>query len=336
MKNKISNNPIRVGVIGSGSWGTAIVKMHANNLPSVNWWVRNSDTLKSIELNKKNPNYLSNVNLDLNKLNLNSDINITINNSDYLVLAVPSAFLVSSLNKINTSLDKKIIFSAIKGIVPEKNTTIGSFLNKNFNIPYNNIGVITGPCHAEEVALKKLSYLTIACPDLKKSKLFASAISCNYINTIASDDIYGTEYSSILKNIVSIAVGISIGLGYGDNFRSVLVSNAIREIKRFVDAVHPINRDINESAYLGDLLVTSYSKFSRNRIFGEFIGRGLSIEESHKKLKMIAEGYFSVKCINKINESFSIDMPITNAVYNILYNKKSVKNEIQHLSELMS
>ena len=336
MGNKISNTSIRVGVIGSGSWGTAIIQMLTNNLPLVNWWVRNPDTLKSIELNKKNPKYLSNVNLDLKKLNLNSDINIIVNNSDYLVLAVPSAFLVSSLNKINDSINKKIVFSAIKGIVPEKNTTIGAFLNKNFNIPYNNIGVITGPCHAEEVALKKLSYLTIACPDLKKSKLFASVISCNYINTIASDDIYGTEYSSILKNIVSIAVGISIGLGYGDNFRSVLVSNAIREIKRFVDAVHPINRDINESAYLGDLLVTSYSKFSRNRIFGEFIGRGLSIKESHEKLKMIAEGYFSVKCINKINESLCIDMPITSAVYNILYNKNSVKNEIQHLSQLMS
>ncbi|MEC8853056.1 MAG: NAD(P)H-dependent glycerol-3-phosphate dehydrogenase, partial [Bacteroidota bacterium] len=196
--------------------------------------------------------------------------------------------------------------------------------------------VLTGPCHAEEVAMEQLSYLTIASQDVKKADWFANKIACRYIKTNISDDIYGTEYAAVLKNVVALAGGICHGLGYGDNFQAVLISNAIREIKRFVDGVHPIERDIKESAYLGDLLVTAYSQFSRNRTFGEMIGRGYSVNAAQMQLKMVAEGYYSVKCIDEINSKQKIDMPISKAVYNILYDKKSPKNQMRLLADRLN
>jgi len=220
--------------------------------------------------------------------------------------------------------------------VPENNTIIGEFLHNQYDVDFENIGVLTGPCHAEEVAMERLSYLTIASQDVKKAKWFAKQISCRYIKTNISDDIYGTEYAAVLKNVVALAGGICHGLGYGDNFQAVLISNAIREIKRFVDGVHPIERDIKESAYLGDLLVTAYSQFSRNRTFGEMIGRGYSVNAAQMQLKMVAEGYYAVKCINEINEKQKIEMPIAEAVYNILYDKKSPKNQMRLLSERLN
>lgn len=323
-------------MIGSGSWGTAIIKMLSENISSINWWVRNKETLNYIKSYNKNPKYLSNVELNLSKLRLSSDINEVFKSSDYLILAVPSSFLNSSLKNITCDIKNKVVFSAIKGIVPEKNIIVGDYIHNFLNIPYHNIGVITGPCHAEEVALERLSYLTIACSNLKNADFFSKKISSKYINTSISDDIYGTEYSSILKNIIAIAVGISRGLGYGDNFQAVLVSNAIQEISRFVNAVHPISRDINESAYLGDLMVTCYSQFSRNRVFGEMIGMGSDIKSAQVNLKMIAEGYHSVKCIHEVNQSLSVKMPIINAVYNILYQNASPKNQIKILSNKIS
>ena len=264
--------------------------------------------------------------------NIGSDINSVIENSDLIVLAVPSAFLKSTLKNLTVSLKGKIIISAIKGIIPENNTIVGEFIHNQYDVPYKNIGVLTGPCHAEEVALERLSYLTVACSDLEKASFFANSISGRYIKTTVSDDIYGTEYASVLKNVVALASGICHGLGYGDNFQAVLISNAIREIKRFVDKAHPINRDIKESAYLGDLLVTSYSQFSRNRTFGEMIGRGYSVNSAQLQLKMNAEGYYAVKCIMELNEKTNVEMPITKAVYNILYEKKSVQKEISDLT----
>ena len=271
-----------------------------------------------------------------NKLNISSDINEIVENSDYLVLAVPSAFLKSTLESLKTPIKDKIIISAIKGIVPENNTIVGEFIHNQYNVPYVNIGVITGPCHAEEVALERLSYLTIACSDVEKAEFFANAISGRYIKATVSDDIYGTEYAAVLKNVIALASGICHGLGYGDNFQAVLVSNAIREIKRFVDGVHPIERDIKESAYLGDLLVTAYSQFSRNRTFGEMIGRGYSVNAAQMQLKMVAEGYYAVKCIDEINAKQKIDMPISEAVYNILYDKKSPKNQMRLLADKLN
>ncbi len=329
-------NKKNIGVIGGGSWATSIVKMLCENVNSINWWMRNEDSISHIETYGHNPNYISDAELKKEKLNISSDINSVIENSDLIVLAVPSVFLKSTLNNLNVSLKEKIIVSAIKGIVPENNTIVGEFIHNQYDVPYKNIGVLTGPCHAEEVALERLSYLTVACSDVEKAEFFANSISGRYIKTNVSDDIYGTEYSSVLKNVVALASGICHGLGYGDNFQAVLISNAIREIKRFVDKVHPINRDIKESAYLGDLLVTAYSQFSRNRTFGEMIGRGYSVNSAQLQLKMIAEGYYAVKCISEINEKLNVEMPINQAVYNILYNRKSVRKEIANLTEKLN
>jgi len=329
-------NKFKIGVIGGGSWATAIVKMLCENVDSVNWWMRNEEAIDHINSYGHNPNYISDAELKKSKLNLSSDINEVVKNSDYLVLAVPSAFLKSTLQSLEIPLKDKIMISAIKGIVPENNTIVGEFIHNQYDVPYENIGVITGPCHAEEVALERLSYLTIACSDIEKADFFANAISGRYIKTTVSDDIYGTEYASVLKNVIALASGICHGLGYGDNFQAVLVSNAIREIKRFVDQAHPIDRDIKESAYLGDLLVTAYSQFSRNRTFGEMIGRGYSVNSAQLQLKMIAEGYYAVKCIMEINEKLKVEMPITEAVYNILYNRKSAKKQIKLLTDKLN
>ena len=329
-------NKKNIGVIGGGSWATAIIKMLCENVNSVNWWMRNEDAINHVETYGHNPNYISDAELKKSKLFLSSDINTIVKESDYLVLAIPAVFLKSTLKNLDVSIKDKVIISAIKGIVPENNTIVGEFIHNQYNVPYENIGVITGPCHAEEVALERLSYLTVACNDIQKAEFFANSISGRYIKTTVSDDIYGTEYAAVIKNIIALASGVCHGLGYGDNFQAVLISNAIREIKRFLDKIHPINRDIKESAYLGDLLVTSYSQFSRNRTFGEMIGRGYSINSAQLQLKMIAEGYYAVKCISEINEKLNVDMPITQAVYNILYDKKSAKKQIKILTNRLN
>lgn len=326
----------KIGVLGGGSWATSIIKMLCENVGSVNWWMRNEEVINHIKTYGHNPNYISDAELKKEKLELSSNINEVVKNSDYIVLAIPSVFLKETLKKLIIPLKDKVVISAIKGIVPENNTIVGDFLHNQYEVSYQNIGVVTGPCHAEEVALERLSYLTVACGDKDKAEFFANSISGRYIKTTVSDDIYGTEYAAVLKNVIALASGICHGLGYGDNFQAVLVSNAIREIKRFVDTVHPIKRDIKESAYLGDLLVTAYSQFSRNRTFGEMIGRGYSIHSAQLQLKMIAEGYYAVKCIAEINEKVKVDMPITEAVYNILYDGKSAKKQIKLLTDCLN
>lgn len=323
----------KIAVIGGGSWATAIIKMLGENLDSFHWWMRNEDTINHIKKFGHNPNYISSAELKKTKINITSDINEIVNEADCLILAVPSAFLKKTLDSIIVPIDNKFIVSAIKGIIPEHNTIIGDFLRDYYNLDVNNIAVLTGPCHAEEVAMERLSYLTIASQNIKKANWFAKKLSCRYIKTNVSNDIYGTEYAAIIKNIVALAAGICHGLGYGDNFQAVLISNAIREIKRFVDVVKPIKRDIKESAYLGDLLVTAYSQFSRNRMFGEMIGRGYSIDAAHLKIKMVVEGYYAVKCIYETNLAQKINMPITEKVYQILYENKSPKNQMRLLSD---
>ncbi len=233
-------------------------------------------------------------------------------------------------------MKNKLVFSAIKGIIPEHNLIVGEYLNTMWNVPLSNIGVITGPCHAEEVAMEKLSYLTIACSETSNADILAEMMRCRYIKVTSSDDIYGTEYSAVLKNVVAVAGGICHGLGYGDNFLSVLVSNAIQEIERFVKVVHPIDRDIKASAYLGDLLVTAYSQFSRNRMFGTMLGKGYSVKMAQLEMNMIAEGYYAVKCVHEINQKYKVDMPIVDAVYNIVYEKIAPAIEIRLLTEKLS
>ena len=323
----------KIGVVGGGSWATAMVKILLENEKNVNWWMRNQDIIDHIKKHGRNPNYISSAQLEKEKINISNDLNTIITRSDCLVFAIPAAFLKHSLIELNQSLKDKFIVSAIKGIVPEDNTIVAEFFHKQHEVPYENIGIITGPCHAEEVALERLSYLTVACQEESKAHWLAEKLNCRYINTNVSQDIFGTEISAVLKNVIAIASGICHSLGYGDNFQAVLISNAIREIKRFVDAVHPIQRDIKESAYLGDLLVTAYSQFSRNRTFGSMIGKGYSVRSTQLEMNMIAEGYYAVKCIKAINNQHDVDMPITDAVYNILYEKISPSLEMRILSE---
>jgi glycerol-3-phosphate dehydrogenase (NAD(P)+) len=327
----------QIAVIGGGSWATAIVKILCNNCDKVNWWVRNSETAGYIQKYHHNPDYISSVEFEAKKISVSSDLKEVVSKSDALILCVPSAFLKESLSPLKSEdLKNKKIFSAIKGIVPEHNLIIAEFFNQVYNLPIENFGVIAGPSHAEEVAMEKLSYLTIASQNPDSAKFLAEKLSCRYIKTTVSDDIYGTEYSAVLKNVIAIAAGICHGLGYGDNFLSVLISNGIGEIKKFVDAVHPITRDIKDSAYLGDLLVTAYSQFSRNRTFGSMIGKGYSVKSAQMEMNMIAEGYYGVKCVHEINKQHKVDMPITDAVYHILYEKISPMVEMRILSDKLS
>jgi len=322
----------KVAVLGGGSWATAIIKMLSENLENIGWYMRSVYAVEHIKRNKHNPNYLSSAELHPEKLSLSNDINETIQNYDYLIFAIPSAFLKSELEKVTTSLKGKVIFSAIKGIVPETGNIVGEFFFEEYNIPYEDIGVITGPCHAEEVAMERLSYLTIACQDQAKAKKVSKSIKSRYIRTKISDDIIGTEYAAVLKNIYAIAAGISHGLGYGDNFQSVLMSNSIREMKRFIRKVHRMKRNINNSAYLGDLLVTGYSTFSRNRMFGNMIGKGYTVKSAMFEMSMVAEGYYATKSAYKLNQEKGAKTPIIDAVYSVLYQGKEAKKVFEKLT----
>ncbi len=324
---------LKFAVIGGGSWATAIAKMLCSNLPEIAWYMRNEDAIEHIKTQFHNPNYLSSVEFDTSKLKLTSDINEAISYADYVIFAIPSAFLGSELEKLTQSLEGKVIFSAIKGIVPETSLIVGEHFNTTYNIPFENIGVITGPCHAEEVALERLSYLTIACGDAEKAKVVAKNLSSKYIKTKISDDIIGTEYAAMLKNIYAIAAGMAHGLGYGDNFQSVLMSNSIREMKKFIRCVHKMKRNINDSAYLGDLLVTGYSVFSRNRMFGNMIGKGYTVKSAQMEMSMVAEGYYATKSAYNLNLGYGAKTPIIDAVFSILYEGKSAKKVFEKLTE---
>ena len=323
----------KFAVIGGGSWATAIAKMLCVNLPQIAWYMRNESAVENIKTLKHNPNYLSSVEFDNSKLFLTTDINQAVAYADYLIFAIPSAFLGSELKKLTISLQDKIIFSAIKGIVPETSLIVGEHFNKIYHIPFENIGVITGPCHAEEVALERLSYLTIACGDAKKAKIVAKCLSGNFIKAKISDDIIGTEYAAMLKNIYAMAAGIAHGLGYGDNFQSVLMSNGIREMKKFIRKVHKMKRNINDSAYLGDLLVTGYSVFSRNRMFGNMIGKGYTVQSAQMEMSMVAEGYYAAKSAWELNQNLGAKTPIIDAVHEILYEGKNAKSVFKKLTD---
>ncbi len=334
--DKLSANS-RVAVIGGGSWATAIVKMLCDAKHEVRWWMRDELAIDNIRKYGHNLNYLRSAEIKINPDHVSSDLNKVIDEVDCLIFAVPAAFLHTTLSAVNPEVFKsKYIVSAIKGIVPEYNLIIGDYFREIYQVPIDQILVISGPCHAEEVALEKLSYLTIACENQENAETFASMLNTRYIKTITSDDIYGTEYAAVLKNIYAIASGICHGLNYGDNFQAVLISNASREMDAFLAAVHPINRDIKESAYLGDLLVTAYSQFSRNRTFGNMIGKGYSVKSAQFEMGMIAEGYYAVKCIHEINKQLKANIPICRTVYGILYENISPLIEMKLLSEKLT
>ncbi|MBC6997770.1 NAD(P)H-dependent glycerol-3-phosphate dehydrogenase [Cytophaga sp. FL35] len=325
----------KFAVFGGGSWATAIVKMLCENQKKVGWYMRNPDAIGFIKIQQHNPNYLTSVTFDTEQLNLTDDLNQAVTDADILIFAIPSAFLQTELEKLTVPISDKIIFSAIKGIVPETGLIVGEHFHETYDIPFKNIGVITGPCHAEEVAMERLSYLTIACADTQKASYVAKNLSCSYIKTKVTKDIIGTEYAAMLKNIYAIAAGIAHGLGYGDNFQSVLMSNAIREMKRFTKRIHKIDRNINDSAYLGDLLVTGYSTFSRNRMFGNMIGKGYTVKSAQMEMNMVAEGYYATKSAFLIKSKLDkkVKTPIINAVYKVLYEAKNPKKVFLELTE---
>ena len=322
------------GVIGGGSWATAIAKMLSNNSSKVNWWLRSEESVEYVKKFRHNNRYLQSVEFDLNKVHPSNDLRKVVEESDILVIAIPSAFVYETFNGFKVDgIENKILYSAIKGIVPEYHSIPARFFHKEFGIPYERIGIISGPCHAEEIALERLSYLTLACPNQVIAQMMADALAFRYVKTSTSEDIFGTEISAVMKNIMAIASGICHGLGYGDNFQAVLISNAIQEIEEFVDAVSLVHRDVNSSAYLGDLLVTAYSQFSRNRAFGMMIGKGYSVKAAQLEMSMVAEGYYAVKSIVEMNKKFEVKLPITGAVYNILYEKISPVIEMNLLKD---
>ena len=328
---------LKIAIIGGGSWATALAKILLNNVPSLNWWMRDNDAIDHMKKYGHNPKYLQSVEFDPTRIHLSSDLANVIAESEVIILATPSAFLHELFLDFDNDLIKdKIVISAIKGIIPEYNAIPARFIHKTFGTPYEKIGMICGPCHAEEVALERLSYLTIACQDEDIAEDFAALLACRYIKTTTSDDLFGTELSAVLKNVYSIASGICAGLGYGDNFQAVLIANAVQETENFIDEVSPIHRDVKSSAYMGDLLVTAYSRFSRNRTFGYMIGKGYSVKTAQLEMDMIAEGYYAVKSIVEINKKFQVEMPIVQAVYNIIYEKITPVIEMRILSDKLS
>lgn len=325
--------PGKIAIIGGGSWATAIAKIALAQSDSINWYMRRDDRIADFKRLGHNPAYLTGVKFDIQRINFSSNINEIAKKSDTLIFVTPSPYLKSHLKKLKTKLKDKFIITAIKGIVPEDNMIVSEYFTKEYGVPAENIAVLAGPCHAEEVALERLSYLTIACPDVEKASIMAKHMASSFIKTSVSKDVAGIEYSSVLKNVYAIAAGICSGLKYGDNFQAVLMSNAIQEMQRFLETVHPLERNVIESVYLGDLLVTGYSNFSRNRTFGTMIGKGYSVKSAQIEMEMIAEGYYGTKCIKEINRHYHVNMPIVDAVYNILYERISPTIEIKLLTD---
>lgn len=319
--------------MGGGSWATAVAKIVLEKVDHISWYMRRPEVIEDFKRLEHNPSYLTSVHFDVNRISFSSDINEVVRNCDTLIFVTPSPYLKNHLKKLKEKLHNKFVITAIKGIVPDENLICSEYFRQVFNVPDDNLAVLGGPSHAEEVALGRLTYLTIGCTDEEKAANFADLIASTYVKTKTNSDVIGIEYASVLKNVYAIASGICNGLKYGDNFQSVLVSNAVQEMSRFLSAVYPIERNVYDSVYLGDLLVTSYSNFSRNRVFGTMIGRGYSVKSAQIEMEMIAEGFYGTKCMKEINRHFHVNMPILDAVYNILYEKISPSIEIKLLTD---
>lgn len=336
-KRKTNQTITNIAVIGGGSWATALVKMLTENNTMVHWWMRDKQAVKHIQKFHHNPAYLSGVTVNKRKVKATLDLKEAVKNAEYILIVVPAAFVEDALSPLNAEDFKgKIVISAVKGIIPEKNWLVTELLEKTYQVPREKIGVVAGPCHAEEVALEKQSYLTIASANDLTAQKIADILACRFIKTFVNDDLFGVEYAAVIKNIIALACGICHGLNYGDNFQAVLVTNSMSEIERFVDKIAPQNRNLNASAYLGDLLVTAYSQFSRNRTFGNMIGRGYNVKSAQMEMNMIAEGYYAVRCIYEINKNLQVKMPIVDAVYRILYDRALPTAEIRQLADLLS
>ena len=324
---------MNVAIIGSGSWATALAKIVMHNAPDINWYIRKQETIDEFIEIRRNPNHLEWAYFDVSRIHFSADINAVIEQSDLLVLAVPSPYLKQSLNDIKVDMSNKMVISAVKGMIPDENLLVTEYMHQYFQVPKENLGVIAGPCHAEEIALERLSYLTVGCKDMQKAIEWSKLFDTPYVRTTPSNDVEGLEYASVMKNIYAIAAGICKSLHYGDNFQAVLLTNAMHEMIRFTKAKSDIQRDITDSGYLGDVLVTAYSNFSRNRQFGQMIGMGYSVKAAQTEMEMVAEGYYGTKAIWLANQEAKVDLPIVEAVYQILYNRKSPKNTIKELTK---
>jgi glycerol-3-phosphate dehydrogenase (NAD(P)+) len=341
------------GIIGSGSWATALAKILTDNSHHINWWIRNAKTIEQIQKRKHNPHYLSSVYFDTSLLSLQNDIEKVITDSDIIIVAVPSAFIEETLANLNNDafVNKKIV-SAIKGIIPHQNVLLNAYLLKQFEVSLEDYFVVLGPCHAEEVATEKLSYLTFSGIDVTKAEEIASYFKTDYINTIVNHDILGVQYAAVLKNIYALGAGIAHGLDYGDNFLSVYIANSADEMAGFLrkagiehivvgehDEEDPVTHrkapNYAASVYLGDLLVTCYSLYSRNRTFGNMIGKGYSVKSAQLELNMVAEGYNASKCIYDLNEDIQAEMPIAETVYKILWENVKPVDGFKQIEEVL-
>ncbi|WP_242918883.1 NAD(P)H-dependent glycerol-3-phosphate dehydrogenase [Pontibacter liquoris] len=324
----------KVAVVGGGSWATALVKILSENKSEIHWWMRNKEDVQHLNEYRHNPRYLSQVSFDLAYVKPHTAIAEVVAAADWVILAVPAAFVQQALEALPTNaFDGKVVISAIKGMIPDQNVLITDYIAQRFRVPDSHQLVIAGPCHAEEVAQEKQSYLTIGSHDLDKAEHFCQLLRNRYVKANPLDDLDGIEYCAVMKNIIALACGIARGLNFGDNFQAVLVSNAMFEIERFLDAIMPLHRELSGSAYLGDLLVTAYSQFSRNRTFGNMIGHGYTVKSAQIEMNMVAEGYYAVQSIYELNKKLKVEMPITNAVYLILYERISPAVEFEILKE---
>ncbi len=328
---------LKVAVIGGGSFGTALAKIFSENLGHCSWWMHNSDSALHVMRYHHNPRYLSSVGFQPDTISVYTDVSDCAREADIIVLAVPSAFIKEVLADLSPELLKnKIIATTIKGIIPDENMIVGRFLNEVLGVPEEQIVVITGPCHAEEIALERLSFLTVAARDKKVAKMMVNCLECHYVKCTWSADLYGTEYAAVMKNIYAIAAGIYHGLGYGDNFQAVLMSNSVREMKRFMNAVSDTKVNIYKSAYLGDLLVTGYSQFSRNRMLGNMLGKGYTVRSARAEMTMVAEGYYAVPLVYKLRKKREVKMPIVKAVHSVLYEGKPARKVMAKLAQKLS
>lgn len=327
------NIPGKIAIMGGGSWATALAKIVLSTQDSINWYMRRPDQIDDFRKLGHNPYYITSIQFDLGKISFYSDINRVIEDSDTLILATPSPFVKQHLGKIKVPMSGKHIISAIKGLVPDENMLVTDYVSQYYDVPPDQIAIVGGPCHAEEIALERLSYLTLASSNTEYVNILSGVFRNHYLHNSVCCDVAGIEYASVLKNVYSIVAGICHGMKYGDNFQAVFLTNAIREMERFVDAINPLRRNITDSVYLGDLLVTAYSRFSRNRIFGTMIGKGYSVKLAQLEMEMIAEGYYGTKCIHEINGKYRVDMPILDALHAILYENKSPLTVIGELTK---
>lgn len=329
--------PGHIAVMGGGSWATALAKLLLQNCETITWYMRRDDRIEEFKRLRHNPAYLTDVDFDIERINFSSDINAVCENADTLLLVMPSPYFKSHVDKLSVDISQKHVVSAVKGIVPDCNLLVTDYMRERFGVAQERMLVVSGPCHAEEVALERPSYLTIGCPDIEAATVFGQRLcsgrNCHFIPTT---DVDGVEYAGVMKNIYAIAAGIVHGMKKGDNFLAMLVSNAIREMESFLDAVNPRPRQICDSVYLGDLLVTAYSRFSRNHNFGSMIGKGYSVKAARMEMEQTAEGYYGAKCIHEINLAHQVNMPIAEAVYDILYRRVRPEYAISRIADTLT